>query len=846
MSNKKILRRSFAVLTASLMLFGAPVYFPQNEIVSYADNDTMETADTVDANTVISDSVSKTDIPNWYKFTVTEKGVVQFNFDTQNGSTLLLVFYNSAGEKLYSKTMSLKSKTENHISMPNFGIEAGEYYVGVGYADILSYAEDVNYDLSISFTPDENYETEPNGTRESANEIALNSFVEGNSCSYSDSDWYKFTVDEKGATSFSLEADFASSTGSKYDWKLELYSGDNTNYTYAINFKGEDGKAVSVNYGLEPGVYYAKLVNPYEYKGKDYKFSVNFTADENYETEPNGKKEFANEIALNSFARGNSDSYSDSDWYKFTVDEKGATSFSLEADFASSTGSKYDWKLELYSGDNTNYTYAINFKGEDGKAVSNKYGLDPGVYYAKLVNPNNYNGKDYKFSVNFTADPNYETEPNNSAETADELNGFVKGSLSSNSDADWYKFTVDGKGYVNFDFETSAESGEWKLELFENADSKSSFYEKTFKAGEETNITDDIGLDEGEYYARIRSYSWVADDYKLNLNFVEDEKWESEFNNDFDTADEILPNTTTSGCLMSSGDKDYYKFTLENDGYINLDFISKAVGNAVTYYTMELMDSTEEHTVIYTVQIKGSDELVESGNIGLAKGTYFVRVKPNSTFKENYSVKLSYEESQNWEQEYNNTKDTANFFAMNSTKKGNLKKSPDTDYYKFEMTEDGTIFIDFERPMDGTTTTYWVVGIIDEKGTYLERYYMKGNESLTSTEGLALAKGNYYMHIQASSFNTSDYKITLRDSDYKESEPQGNVLHGDANCDGNVTISDAVAILQHLANSDKYPFDEKALANADVDGVAGVTGRDAVEIQKYDAGVITVFPVEEK
>ena len=196
MSNKKILRRSFAVLTASLMLAVVPVYFPQNEIVSYADNDTMETADTVDANTVISDSVSKTDIPNWYKFTVTEKGVVQFNFDTQNGSTLLLVFYNSAGEKLYSKTMSLKSKTENHISMPNFGIEAGEYYVGVGYADILSYAEDVNYDLSISFTPDENYETEPNGSAETAEEIKLNSAMSGNSFSGYDNDWYKFNVDE--------------------------------------------------------------------------------------------------------------------------------------------------------------------------------------------------------------------------------------------------------------------------------------------------------------------------------------------------------------------------------------------------------------------------------------------------------------------------------------------------------------------------------------------------------------------------------------------------------------------------------------------------------------------------
>ena len=718
MSNKKILKHSFAALTASLMLACTANVFPQEILTASADNNKMETADSVDANTVISDSVSKTDIPNWYKFTVTENGVLHMDFDTSNGSTILLVFYNSAEEKIYSNTMHLKSKTENHVSMADLGIEAGEYYVGVGYADILSYAEDVNYDLTISFTADENYETELNNSKDTADVLPLNGYVKGNLSSSSDADWYKFTVDGNGCIKFDFDADF---TDESAEWGLEIYNSESTSYMYSFKFGGKNKVTSSSNLGLEKGEYYAKV------------------------------------------------------------------------------------KYSTYSTGN------------------------------------------YKLSLSSEPDSHWESEPNNKIENADsaELNSYVSGNLSSSSDADFYKFTVDESGYVNFDFETKAEDGEWIFELFETPESNFSFYKKTFKAGDESNITADLGLDKGEYYIKIRNSVWRGNDYKLNLNFVKNDKWESEFNNDFDTADEILPNSSISGCLMASNDKDYYKFTLEDDGYINLDFISKAVGNAVAYYTMELMDSTEKHTVIYTVQIWGDSELVESGNIGLAKGTYFVRVKPNSTFKENYSVKLSYEESQNWEQEYNNTKDTANFFAMNSTKKGNLKKSPDTDYYKFEMTEDGTIFIDFERPMDGTTTTYWVVGIIDEKGTYVQRYYMKGNESLTSTEGLALAKGNYYMHIQASSFNSSDYKITLRDSDYKESD-QTEILYGDANLDGKVSISDAVAILQYLANSSKYPLEENAKINADVDGADGVTGRDAAEIQKYDAKVIDSFVVEKK
>lgn len=71
------------------------------------------------------------------------------------------------------------------------------------------------------------------------------------------------------------------------------------------------------------------------------------------------------------------------------------------------------------------------------------------------------------------------------------------------------------------------------------------------------------------------------------------------------------------------------------------------------------------------------------------------------------------------------------------------------------------------------------------------------------------------------------------------------VLYGDANLDGKVSISDAVRVLQYLANSEKYDLEKQALINADVDGAEGVTGKDAFEIQKFDAGIIKKFPVEE-
>ena len=63
---------------------------------------------------------------------------------------------------------------------------------------------------------------------------------------------------------------------------------------------------------------------------------------------------------------------------------------------------------------------------------------------------------------------------------------------------------------------------------------------------------------------------------------------------------------------------------------------------------------------------------------------------------------------------------------------------------------------------------------------------------------------------------------------------------GDANCDGKVSVADSVAILQFIANRDKFNLKPQGKENADVNGDGSVTGSDALEIQKMDAGVIVI------
>ena len=76
-------------------------------------------------------------------------------------------------------------------------------------------------------------------------------------------------------------------------------------------------------------------------------------------------------------------------------------------------------------------------------------------------------------------------------------------------------------------------------------------------------------------------------------------------------------------------------------------------------------------------------------------------------------------------------------------------------------------------------------------------------------------------------------------------------LYGDANCDKQVNIADAVLVMQVSTNPDKYAQGKSSSsisatgeANADVDGKKGLTNSDALLIQKHKLGLIKSFPVE--
>ncbi|MBO5104542.1 MAG: glycoside hydrolase family 9 protein [Ruminococcus sp.] len=92
-----------------------------------------------------------------------------------------------------------------------------------------------------------------------------------------------------------------------------------------------------------------------------------------------------------------------------------------------------------------------------------------------------------------------------------------------------------------------------------------------------------------------------------------------------------------------------------------------------------------------------------------------------------------------------------------------------------------------------------------------------------------------------SSFMQDEAAKAGGNDDQNTSDPNLKVtLWGDANVDGKVDISDAVLIMQSIANPDKYIISDQGKLNADViDNGGGITNSDALAIQYVESKTIT-------
>ncbi|MBR5371333.1 MAG: cellulase family glycosylhydrolase [Oscillospiraceae bacterium] len=87
--------------------------------------------------------------------------------------------------------------------------------------------------------------------------------------------------------------------------------------------------------------------------------------------------------------------------------------------------------------------------------------------------------------------------------------------------------------------------------------------------------------------------------------------------------------------------------------------------------------------------------------------------------------------------------------------------------------------------------------------------------------------------------STSEVSVTSQSSDTtaSSSASAAKVKLGDANCDGKITVSDAVLLSRVNAEDNSVTISDQGLVNGDVDGAAGISVGDVTLVLKYLAGL---------
>ena len=147
---------------------------------------------------------------------------------------------------------------------------------------------------------------------------------------------------------------------------------------------------------------------------------------------------------------------------------------------------------------------------------------------------------------------------------------------------------------------------------------------------------------------------------------------------------------------------------------------------------------------------------------------------------------------------------------------------------------------------------------LGKNGISLNDFY--GNYSSTEGSNIDGGKKSGGTPVVPDGTTTTDIKTTTAttttskttsSSTATDSTTVSNIMYGDSNCDGKIDISDAVMILQAIANPDKYGvggtdptcMTAQGEKNADCSNVGdGVTAKDALAVQRYVVELITVLP----
>lgn len=468
-----------------------------------------------------------------------------------------------------------------------------------------------------------------------AKSISVNTAVSGSLPTSGTVNYYKFTLPKAGYVYMEFNHGYVDRD---WDfWNFSIYDGS---YEYIMD-RNSNGKKLSTSYssvGLAAGTYYVKIKSV-NWSDVSYNFIVHSNPADNWEKEKNETFETANVFGTNMIINGSIRQDNDIDFYKFEVPQDGVAYIEFNHDYVDRDWNF--WNIRIYN-QSFEELMSRNASGKKLNRTYGKLGIPAGTYYVRITK-DNWSDASYNFIFHTEASNAWEKEQNESYQTANALavNSAVSGSIREDSDKDFYRFEISQPGYVNFDFGHAYVDFDWN---YWNITLYNGSYEELISrnAGGKTlnQSYAMVGIPAGTYYVRVTKDNWSDAAYNLKVNYTTASDWETELNENFDTADDILMNAYIYGSIRYNDDFDVYKLAVSGPGYISVVFNHDTVDSDSNLWHIRLYDASFH-------EIKDAYSTGKNGVVVLpcyvGAGVYYVKINGYYQWSDvNYSFKVTY------------------------------------------------------------------------------------------------------------------------------------------------------------------------------------------------------------
>lgn len=471
--------------------------------------------------------------------------------------------------------------------------------------------------------------------------------------------------------------------------------------------------------------------------------------------------------------------------YTFTLDQRGMIVYAIN--HKNSDVKKCNWNvrlLEEYSPDGMGKTTAfreiehLTYAEIGMGASSQSIGVAPGNYRIVVECYSGYIADKYDLAIGFSPEENFEIEPNDTMSRYTEmpLGKSFYGSASNHSDGsndiDFFMFRVTDKGYsvLYFDHERDPKGQNnvvsWKISII-NAEGYEYFC--TTSGMDKASINSGImGLEPGYYFVKIESRVHSVVTYTVNVSFTADTAVETEPNDTMPQATPLMPKAERVGSLTKRdgvADRDYYTFTMEQNGFVFLNFLHSALQSDDEGYRISIL--AENGSTIYSDTSLWSTSVMTTPKIGIPQGKYYILIDSDNLYHTDTSYRLIFdcEYNNSWETEQNNTTDTADAINLNSKINGTLVEigtDYDADYFTFNIENETRLKVTFSHTfINEADKEGWIVTLRDENGNAIKTGasdWDDGEMQFAQT----LSPGKYYISVETGMyFNSVAYELKI-------------------------------------------------------------------------------------